>query len=125
MSHIDSYVAECCRMIDRARLVQRHYPDARLRDLFPDGDRVWCAAGAQQHATGVDVLIAKNTLGQPAAFFCAYHEIREREGEDGEVRARVYSDDWPAKVEDWDLAARMRSDPELLAATLRALRRER
>ena len=125
MSSVDSYVAECERMIARARLVQRHYPEARLRDLLPDGGRVWCASGAQQHANGVDILIGKNTLGQPAAFFCAYHEIREREGEDEEVRARVYSDDWPAKVEDWDLAARMRSDPELLATTLRALRRER
>lgn len=99
----------------------------RGRDV---GDRMlesakWCASGAQQHANGVDILLGKNTLGQPAAFFCAYHEIREREGEDEEVRARVYSDDWPAKVEDWDLAARMRSDPELLANTLRALRRER
>ena len=120
-----SYIADCERMIAQARLVQRHYPEARLRDLFPDERRVWCAEKAHENATGVDILIGEDSFKRPAAFFCAYHVIRGREGEDVEVRARVYSDDWPAKVEDWDLAARMRSAPELLANTLRALRRER
>ena len=125
MSTAGSYIADCERMIAQARLVQRHYPEARLRDLFPDERRVWCAEKAHENATGVDILIGEDSFKRPAAFFCAYHELREREGEDDEIRARVYSDDWPRKVEDWDLAERLRRDAELLAVVLAALRRGR
>lgn len=125
MSDISGYIADCERVIAQSRLVQRHYPEARRHGLFPDGLRVWCAAKAHENATGVDILIGEDSLKRPAAFFCAYHELREREGEDDEIRVRVYSDDWPQKVEGWDLADRIRRDPELLAATLAALRKGR
>lgn len=124
MSSVDSYITECKRMIERANIVKRHYPDTELRDVLPDEHRVWCAEGARPNANGVDILIGKNSFGQPAAFFCPYHEIREREGEDNEIRVRVYTD-WPQKVEDWDMAERIRRDPDLLGAVLTALRRER
>lgn len=124
MSSVDSYITECERMIARANIVKRHYPDAELRDVLPDKHRVWSAEGARPNANGVDILIGKNSFGQPAAFFCPYHEIREREGEDNEIRVRVYTD-WPQKVEDWDMAERIRRDPDLLGAVLTALRRER
>jgi hypothetical protein len=121
----DSYIRDCERMIAQARLTQRHYPEAALRDLAPDERRVWCAEGARANATGVDILIGQDALGKPAAFFCAYHEIRERKGEDDEIRVRIYSDDWPRTVDGWDLAGRLTRDPDLFAAVLTALRRER
>lgn len=117
------YVQDCERDLARAKLVAKHYPNARQDGI--SGRQAWFDDSAIEHVTDFDFDVTEDKRSPDFMRYTIrlipYHRIRS-----GEVEARVYASRWiSGGMTGWEFLNRLQAAPETKAAILAMLKEER
>lgn len=111
------YVADCEHKVEQAKLIAKHYPDARHEQW--GNVWVWCHVTALKNATHFSVIVCERG-GEMRAMLCPYHLLEE-----GEVKVAVYATRWDGWCDDWDFRRHVEERPEIHAAIMTLLKGKR